>query len=161
MNAEQATKLLMQEPTQLISGEGRSRWSRNERISSIDPAGVTDQCSCQVGSFQPPFAQLPVLRVPGRLGSFWSAAFRLGLRVLAHEISHGTDSGAHTEMSAQYFSDFAIGRGRFRISRISESARTSRSRSLARTWCLSAVIPALAEPDIHLLPRPARAFAED
>ena len=32
-------------------------------------------------------------------------------------------------------------------------ARTSRSRSLARIWCLSAVVPAFAEPDIHLLPR--------
>src|SRR5713226_3530625 len=30
----------MQEPTQPLSGEGRRRWSRNERISSIGPAGV-------------------------------------------------------------------------------------------------------------------------
>jgi len=40
VNAEQATKLIMQEPTQLLSGEGRSRWSNNERIGSIGPAGV-------------------------------------------------------------------------------------------------------------------------
>jgi hypothetical protein len=31
-------------------------------------------------------------------------------------------------------------------------ARASRSRPLARIWCLSAVVPAFAEPDIHLLP---------
>src|SRR5713101_2397074 len=30
----------MQEPTQPLSGEGRRRWLRNERISSIGPAGV-------------------------------------------------------------------------------------------------------------------------
>ena len=40
MNAEQATKLIMQELTQLLSGEGRRRGSNNERISSPDPAGV-------------------------------------------------------------------------------------------------------------------------
>jgi hypothetical protein len=40
VNAEQATKLIMQEPTQLLSGEGRRRWSRYERIGSIGPAGV-------------------------------------------------------------------------------------------------------------------------
>src|ERR1035438_5315345 len=30
----------MQEPTQLLSGEGRRRWSSYERIGSIGPAGV-------------------------------------------------------------------------------------------------------------------------
>src|ERR1039457_6373825 len=30
----------MQEPTQLLSGEGRRRWSIYERIGSIGPAGV-------------------------------------------------------------------------------------------------------------------------
>ena len=38
MNAEQATKLIMQELTQLLSGGGRG--SSNERISSLGPAGV-------------------------------------------------------------------------------------------------------------------------
>src|SRR6266566_5838340 len=40
----------MQEPTQPLSGEGRSRWSRNERISSIDPAGVVATACRHSGS---------------------------------------------------------------------------------------------------------------
>jgi hypothetical protein len=50
VNAEQATKLIMQEPTQLLSGEGRSRWSSNERISSIDPVGVVATACRHSGS---------------------------------------------------------------------------------------------------------------
>src|ERR1017187_5459820 len=40
----------MQEPTQLESGEGRRRWSSNERIRSIGPAGVVATACRQSGS---------------------------------------------------------------------------------------------------------------
>src|SRR5216684_5665066 len=39
----------MREPTQLLSGEGRRRWSRNERIRSIGPAGVVATACRQSG----------------------------------------------------------------------------------------------------------------
>jgi hypothetical protein len=50
VNAEQASKLLMQELTQLLTGESRSRWSRNERIGSIGPAGVVATACRHSGS---------------------------------------------------------------------------------------------------------------
>jgi len=40
----------MQEPTQLLCGEGRSRWGSTERICSIDPAGVVATACRHSGS---------------------------------------------------------------------------------------------------------------
>jgi hypothetical protein len=40
----------MQEPTQLLTGEGRRRWSSTERISSIGPAGVVATACRHSGS---------------------------------------------------------------------------------------------------------------
>ena len=50
VNAEQASKRLLQEPTLHFSGEGRSQWERYERMGSIDLAGVVAMACTQRGS---------------------------------------------------------------------------------------------------------------
>ena len=49
VNAEQASKRVMQEPTLLFSGEGRSRWDGTSESGSIGLAGVLAMACTQRG----------------------------------------------------------------------------------------------------------------
>ena len=50
VNAEQASKHVMQEPTRLYVGEGRSRWNSTSESGSIGPAGVMATACRQRGT---------------------------------------------------------------------------------------------------------------
>ncbi len=49
VNAEQASKRLMREPTRLEIGEGRCRWNSTSEQAFIDPAGVMATACMQRG----------------------------------------------------------------------------------------------------------------